>query len=77
DMRDAHGVPLEDGVVHTMGMRNRKILPVASRRPGDQVTLILRPWEEVESTYGALKAGTMDDITLELDKPLYWGEPGP
>jgi alginate O-acetyltransferase complex protein AlgJ len=63
-----------DGVVHVLAMRNRKFLPAYKLRIGARVSLSIRPWGEVEDRYGSLKTGSLDDIMLEIEKPLYWGE---
>lgn len=64
-----------EGVVRVFGMRKRKILSIATIQPGARVTLDIRPWGDVQKRYGSFKAGTLDDIMLEIDKPLYWGAP--
>lgn len=63
-----------DGVVHIFGMRARKILPIAAIQSGARVTLRVCPWEDVAKRYGTMKAGSLGDMMLEIDKTLYWGE---
>ncbi len=69
------GAPLGpgDGVVHVLAMHNRKVLPVASIEEGEQVSLRLTTWSQVEDRYGALNTASLPDVELELQKPLYWG----
>jgi len=69
------GVPgVEAAVVVLPGMRQRIVLPAAGVRAGARVTLVVRPWAEVEAVYGTCNAGTLEDTMLELDLPLLWGE---
>ena len=63
-----------DGVVHFFGMRNREILPVAAIQPGTKVNLRIQPWGPAMKRFGKMKQGTLDDMMLEMDKTLYWGE---
>ncbi|NQT91657.1 MAG: hypothetical protein HQ559_02765 [Lentisphaerae bacterium] len=76
DIRDAESRPVGegDGVVHVLSMKDRKFLPPASVREGERLSLRLRNWEDVEEQYGSLKTGSLDDIMLEIEKTLYWGE---
>lgn len=62
-----------DAVIHVLGMKNREILPIASVQSGDVVRFRIRKWDEVESRYGRLKTGSLPDVLLEIEKPLYWG----
>jgi alginate O-acetyltransferase complex protein AlgJ len=71
---DGKAVGEGDGVVQVLAMRNRKFLPAYKLRIGSRVSLSIRPWGEVEDRYGSLKMGSLDDIMLEIEKPLYWGE---
>jgi len=63
-----------DGVVHVLSMKDRKFLPVASVREGERLAMRLLHWRDVEEKYGSLKTGSLDDIMLEIEKALYWGE---
>ena len=63
-----------DGVVHLLAMHNRKLLPIANAKVGGKLTARLTSWETVEKKYGSIQSGSLDDIKLELKKPLYWGE---
>ena len=74
-IKAAEGVDMPDqAVVLLQGMSARKILPTAAVRPGAKVSLKLRPWSEVESDYGSLNTGLLDDEMLEIELPLYWAE---
>jgi hypothetical protein len=77
DLADSAGKPFRggDGLACVLAMRDRAILPPASWRVGERVSLRLRPWEEVESRYGSLRAGALPDPNLEIEKTWYWAEP--
>jgi alginate O-acetyltransferase complex protein AlgJ len=64
-----------DGLICILAMRDRAILPPASWRVGERVSLRLHPWEAVESRYGSLRAGALADPTLEVEKTWFWAEP--
>ena len=76
DIRDGTGQPVGegDGVVHVLSMKDRKLLPTAAVREGARVAIRLRAWRDMEEKYGSLKTGSLDDIMLEIEKELYWGE---
>jgi len=76
DIRDGTGQPVGegDGVVHVLSMKDRKFLPMAAVREGARVAMRLWAWHDVEEKYGSLKTGSLDDIMLEIEKELYWGE---
>lgn len=76
DLKDGNGSPLSpaDGVVSILAMHNRKILPVAEMKKDQQIQVLLTPWTQVEKLYGRIQAGNVPDVTLELEKQLYWGE---
>jgi hypothetical protein len=77
DLVDDQGQPIGNGagVVHVFGMRDRVILPIAATPMGGTLQLTLNPWKTVSKKYGSLKSGQLDDVMLEIDNPLYWGEP--
>lgn len=77
DLVDEQGQPIGNGagVVHVFGMRDRVILPIAATPMGGTLQLTLNPWKTVSKKYGSLKSGQLDDVMLEIDNPLYWGEP--
>ena len=63
----------KDAVVFVWSMRNNKPTPAAGWRPGDKVSLELRPWAEVAAKYDAINRSELDDDTLLLAEPC-WGE---
>lgn len=76
DLKDAQARPLGagDGVVVVVAMHNRRVLPVANRRVGDRLTMRLTSWDAVSASLGRLETGILDDVELEMTKPMYWGE---
>jgi hypothetical protein len=63
-----------DGVVHVLAMHNRKVLPAAvGLKPGAALKVMLTSWSAVEKTHGRIQSGNLDDVQLEIEKPLYWG----
>ncbi len=61
-------------LVYVWGMRNNKLTPAAYLRPGQTVTLALRPWEAVEEKYDGYNRRDFDNDDL-LVLPTFWGEP--
>lgn len=61
-------------LVYVWGMRNNKLTPAAYLRPGQMVTLALRPWEAVEEKYDGYNRREFDNDDL-LVLPTFWGEP--
>jgi hypothetical protein len=74
DMTGENGKSYGDGVVHVYGMRDRKVLPIAGARVGAHLNLELRSWAKVQKRMTKMKTGMFDDMTLEIDQALYWGE---
>ena len=64
----------KEAVVFVWSMRDNKPTPAAGWRPGDAVTLRLRPWAEVAAKYDAINRSELDDDALLLAEPC-WGEP--
>ncbi|WP_052812765.1 alginate O-acetyltransferase AlgX-related protein [Desulfonatronum thioautotrophicum] len=60
-------------VVYTWGMRDNDWTPAARLRPGDEVTIRLRAWEDVADTYDGINRSELDDFALQLEEPT-WGE---
>lgn len=60
-------------VVFIWGMRQNKLTSAASYRVGQRVTLKLKPWESVESTFGSYNRVELDDDNL-LMLDIFWGE---
>jgi hypothetical protein len=61
-------------VVHVLAMHNRKVLPVAGTRAGRPLALRVTSWSLVEKRYGKIQSGNLPTVTLEIEKPLLWGE---
>ncbi len=68
----------EQALVYAWGMRDNRLTPIAGLRPGDQVRLSLRRWDEVVAEYGGFRRTALADELLELELPN-WGSllPGP
>ena len=68
--------PSADGheaVVFVWSMRDNVQTPAAGWRPGDAVSLRLRPWAELSGQYEAINRSELDDENLILAEPA-WGE---
>ena len=68
--------PSADGheaVVFVWSMRDNVQTPAAGWRPGDAVSLRLRPWAELSGQYEAINRSELDDENLLLADPA-WGE---
>lgn len=63
----------KEAVVFAWSMRDNVATPAAGWRPGDTVTLRLRPWAEVADEYEAINRSELDDENLLLAEPA-WGE---
>jgi alginate O-acetyltransferase complex protein AlgJ len=67
--------PAEQIVVYLWGMQDNRWTAPARWKPGDAVTLNLKPWDEVRAKYGSFTRIEIDDPDFALiDLPLYWGE---
>lgn len=62
-----------DAVVFVWDMRERVLTPESRLRPGDQITVRVRPWDDVSSTHGRVNRSELDDPDLMLAIP-WWGE---
>jgi len=69
------GAPVKgnQAVVYMWDMRDNKLLRSAKYRPGDRVTLNLKPWSDVMEKYEAIKNSDLDSDELMLQDPN-WGE---
>jgi alginate O-acetyltransferase complex protein AlgJ len=63
-----------EAVVYLWSMRENVLTPAAHFRPGDRVTVRLRPWSDVEQQYGSVNRSELDDEAVHLQEPC-WGEP--
>ncbi|HEX8236984.1 MAG TPA: hypothetical protein VF600_13585 [Abditibacteriaceae bacterium] len=60
-------------VVFVWGMRDNKLTPAASFKPGHVIKVALQPWEKVEGKYGGYNRREIDsEEAMSLDP--YWGE---
>ncbi len=68
--------PSADGseaVIFVWSMRDNVQTPAAGWRPGDTVTLHLRPWADLDGKYEAINRSELEDDELLLAEPA-WGE---
>ena len=71
----AGSAPGRQIVVHLWGMKDNRWTDAARWKPGDAITLALKPWDEVRTKYGSFTRIELDDPDFALiDLPLYWGE---
>lgn len=63
----------EAAVVYVHSMRANEWTRAARLRPGDEISLRLRPWADVASRYDGLNRSELDDWELQLQEPN-WGE---
>jgi alginate O-acetyltransferase complex protein AlgJ len=54
-------------------MRDNVLTPIAHLRPGDRITLHLRPWTDVSDRYEKINRSEIDDPAVQLEEPC-WGE---
>jgi hypothetical protein len=60
-------------VVFVWGMRDNKLTPAASFKPGRVIKVAVQPWEKVEGKYGGYNRREIEsEEAMSLD-PL-WGE---
>jgi SGNH hydrolase-like domain, acetyltransferase AlgX len=64
---------LFESLVYLWSMRDNILSPVARLRPGDHVTLRLRPWADVAERYEKINRSDVEDPTVQLQEPC-WGE---
>jgi alginate O-acetyltransferase complex protein AlgJ len=72
----AEGRDLSEGLeslVYAESMRDNALMPAARLRPGDRVTLRLRPWADVADKYEKINRSEIDDPAVQLEEPC-WGE---
>ncbi len=60
-------------VVYMSGMEDNRWTRAARLRPGEEITVRLRAWDEVADRYGAINRSELDDFELQLQEPC-WGE---
>jgi SGNH hydrolase-like domain, acetyltransferase AlgX len=64
--------PLQS-LVYLWSMRDNIWTAAARLRPGDQVKIRLRPWEEVSEQYEKINRSDIPDTALSMEEPA-WGE---
>ena len=62
-----------ESLVYLESMRDNILTPAARFRPGDRVTLRLRPWADVADKYEKINRSEIDDPAVQLEEPC-WGE---
>jgi alginate O-acetyltransferase complex protein AlgJ len=62
-----------EAFVYAESMRDNILTATARLRPGDRVTLRLRPWSEVSDQYEKINRSEIDDPAVQLEEPC-WGE---
>lgn len=62
-----------EAVVYAESMRDNVLTSAARLRPGDRVTLRLRPWSDVSDRYEKINRSEIDDPAVQLEEPC-WGE---
>ncbi len=67
------GLPAGDGLAFLWAMRDNQLTPAAAFKPGDTVSLQLRPWADAEKEFGSYNRVELDDDAL-LSLPTYWAE---
>jgi hypothetical protein len=55
-------------------MRDNVLTSAARFRPGDRVTVRLRPWSDVSDRHEKTNRSEIDDPAVQLEEPC-WGEP--
>lgn len=65
-----------ESVVYLESMHDNVLTAAARLRPGDRVTLRLRPWSDVSEQYEKINRSEIDDPAIQLEEPC-WGEPLP
>jgi alginate O-acetyltransferase complex protein AlgJ len=62
-----------EALVYAESMRDNTLTAAARFRPGDRVTLRLRPWTDVADQYEKINRSEIDDPAVQLEEPC-WGE---
>jgi alginate O-acetyltransferase complex protein AlgJ len=62
-----------EALVYAESMRDNTLTAAARFRPGDRVTLRLRPWTDVSDQYEKINRSEIDDPAVQLEEPC-WGE---
>lgn len=67
------GALLGECLVYAWGMIDNELMPLATAKIGDQVTLSLRDFVEVETELSGIRRSVLDDEMIEYEMPN-WGE---
>jgi hypothetical protein len=62
-----------EALVYAESMRDNALTAAARFRPGDRVTLRIRPWTDVSDQYEKINRSEIDDPAVQLEEPC-WGE---
>jgi alginate O-acetyltransferase complex protein AlgJ len=62
-----------EALVYAESMRDNSLTAAARFRPGDRITLRLRPWTDVADQYEKINRSEIDDPAVQLEEPC-WGE---
>ncbi|HEV2805845.1 MAG TPA: hypothetical protein VGW57_13050 [Chthoniobacterales bacterium] len=62
-----------EAIVYAESMHDNTLTAAARLRPGDRVTLRLRPWSDVSDRYEKINRSEIDDPAVQLEEPC-WGE---
>jgi SGNH hydrolase-like domain, acetyltransferase AlgX len=62
-----------EAIVYAESMRDNALTQAARFRPGDRVTLRLRPWSDVSDRHEKTNRSEIDDPAVQLEEPC-WGE---
>jgi hypothetical protein len=75
DLAVEDGNPNEglESLVYVESMRDNVLTPAARLRPGDRVTLRLRPWSDVSDKYDKINRSEIDDPAVQLEEPCWGG----
>jgi alginate O-acetyltransferase complex protein AlgJ len=62
-----------EALIYAESMHDNTLTAVARFRPGDRVTLRLRPWTDVTDQFENINRSEIDDPSIQLEEPC-WGE---
>jgi hypothetical protein len=62
-----------ESLVYLESMHDNVLTAAARFRPGDRITLRLRPWADVSDRYEKINRSEIDDPSIQLEEPC-WGE---
>ena len=61
-----------EAVVLMWGLRDNRSTGAMQLRPGQRITVRIRPWQDVEAKYGTINTDELDHVDLDVDR--YWCE---